>query len=253
MTRNWSRLSALIAVALVVSACGDTSLAEIGRRSSDWINAPEVVTTTLPPTTVPLLADASILQWANDGIVSLNPDDPETLIEEIFQRREGDRFIQASRAEIATVLPGVLFPSVVPTGAEWVSSQLVINNDGQLSDEPSAAFGIWSAEPYTRSRSVAQMATLTISNDLETATRVAEEGTEISCGAFSNETTTGCDALTVDGRPVWRLVSNGGETFIWFDDSRRYELFGRSFVPDEAMVAMVTDLALLAEVDPVSS
>ncbi|MCZ6456505.1 MAG: hypothetical protein O6650_04570, partial [Actinobacteria bacterium] len=126
--------------------------------------------------TVPKSSSAAILQWSNDAIVTENLADPEALIAEVFARREGDRFIQASRAEIAAALPLVRFPADVPYGAEWVSSQLVIENSGELSDDPSAAFGIWSAEPYSRSRSVAQMAVLRIAIDKETATELALGG-----------------------------------------------------------------------------
>ena len=50
----------------------------------------------------------------------------------MFARREGDRFIQASRKEIVALLPAVRFPAVVPYGAEWVSSQVVVENSGEI-------------------------------------------------------------------------------------------------------------------------
>ncbi|MEA1903008.1 MAG: hypothetical protein U9N56_05715 [Actinomycetota bacterium] len=253
MTKQWTRLATLVVFGLVLSACGDTPLISIGERSSGWINEPEVITTTQPPTTVPLIADVSTLQWANDDIVTLNLDDPAALVAEIFQRREGDRFIQASRAEIAAALPGVSFPAVVPHGAQWVSSQLVIENSGDLSTDPSAAFGIWSAEPYTRSRSVAQMATLVVANDADGSLQVTEGAEEVSCAALADQTTIQCDILDMPGRKVWRLVSSSGETFIWFDEVRRYELFGRSYVPDEAMTRMVSELTFLEDVEPTAS
>src|SRR5690606_24646368 len=100
-------------------------------------------------------------------------EDHEGVVEEVFSRREGDRFIQASRFEIVAVVPDIEFPTVAPYGAEWVSSQLVLENNGRLSAEPTAAFGFWSSVPYRVSRSVPQMALLRVSNDPTSAEEMA--------------------------------------------------------------------------------
>ena len=165
----------------------------------------------------------------------------------MFARREGDRFIQASRVEIAAAIPGIQFPAKVPYGAEWVSSQLVIDNNGQVSSDPSAAFGIWSAEPYTRSRSVAQMAVLRVSVDPETAAELAAEEAVTSCARFADVTTTGCDMNQVGDKTAWTLSSSAGTTLIWFDGDYRYELFGRSFVPRDVIVALAVETIPLAD------
>ena len=238
---------------LVIVGCGDAPLTALGDRSSEWINEPEVTTTTAVVVTIPTSVDASSLMWSNDEIVTQNLHDPIQLVSEVFARREGDRFIQASRAEIATMLPEVRFPASVPYGAEWVSSQLVIENSGELSDDPSAAFGIWSAEPYTRSRSVAQLAVLRVANDKETATEVAQSDDEPSCARFADETTIGCEILDVNDRPVWSLSSNQGLTLVWFDGAYRYELFGRSFVSVSALRGMADGSVRLAELVPSTS
>lgn len=248
------RRRTLIAAALILlAACGDTPLAGIGERSAEWINEPEVVTTTQPPVTTPEFVDVVSLQWSNDDIVNTNLNDPEQLVATIFSRRAGDRFIQASRDEIATALPGIEFPARVPFGSEWVSSQLVIENSGVISTDPSAAFGIWSAEPYTRSRSVGQMAVLTVSRDPDTAAEVAEIGEDVTCARFADRSTDICEILNLDGRQVWRLVGGGGLTLIWFDDVYRYELFGRSFVPGNILEEMVSDTLALSELEPLTS
>ena len=241
---------ALVVVALVLAACGDAPLEALGNRSSDWINEPEVTTTASVTVTIPTSIDIVTLQWFNDDIVTENLSDPDLLVSEVFARREGDRFIQASRAEIAAALPGVQFPATVPQGAEWVSSQLVIENSGELSDDPTAAFGIWSAVPYSRSRSVAQMAVLRVSIDQETAVVVADSADELSCARFADDTTTGCEILDMDGRPVWALSSNQGLTLVWLDSMYRYELFGRSFVPVEALHDMAAAPVHLADLVP---
>ena len=247
MSRLATRIALVMAAATLLAACSETPLGSVGQRSSEWINEPEVVTTTAPPVTIPRSSSATNLQWSNDEIVTENLADPEALIAEVFARREGDRFIQASRAEIAAALPLVRFPADVPYGAEWVSSQLVIENSGVLSDDPSAAFGIWSAEPYSRSRSVAQMVVLQIANDKETATELALGGGDVSCARFADQSTDQCDIIDVNGRQVWRLSSTGGTTLVWFEGVYRYELYGRSFVAQDALVVMVAESVFLSE------
>jgi hypothetical protein len=216
---------------LVLAACGGNPLESIGQRSSDWINEPTVPTTVAVVTTTPTVVPTSQLQWANDDIGTDDLGDRDALLAEVFSRREGDRFIQASRFEIAAALSDVSFPSQTPSGAEWISSQLIFDNDGTLADDPSAAFGIWSAEPYSRSRSVAQMIIMRLARDQEAAEEVTSGGGEVSCARFSDRTTDQCEIVTIEDRPTWLLTASGGSTLIWFDGSYRYELYGRSFVP----------------------
>jgi hypothetical protein len=187
------------------------------------------------------------LQWANDSIPIIELADPGAAVAEVFSRRQGDRFIQASRHEIAAALPDVTFPFRAPYGAEWVSSQLVIENTGVLAAEPSAAFGIWSAEPYTRSRTVAQMVVLRVATDPETAAEVGEPDADVSCGRFAERSTDECALLELSGRNVWRLASASGNTLIWFDGPYRYELFGRPFVPADVLEGMVTETVALVD------
>ncbi len=241
-----------ILVALVLTACGDAPLESIGLRSSDWINEPTVATTLPVPTTSPSDVEADFLLWANDEIETENLADPQGLLAEIFARREGDRFIQASRSEIASALPDASFPGHAPPGAEWVSSQLVFDNDGSIADDPSAAFGIWSAEPYTRSRSVAQMIVFKISTDIEAATELAS-GVAPSCARFAERTTEECEIITVGTRDTWLLTASSGSTLIWFEGPYRYELFGRSFVPLMALREMSGDMVALGSIEPEAS
>ena len=246
------RLIGVGLLAVVVAACGESPLQIIGERSAEWINEPEVVTTTLPPVTTPRFVEIENLQWSNEDIVNPNIGDRNALIATVFDRREGDRFIQASRDEIAAALPEVEFPAVAPFGADWVSSQLVVENNGTLSRDPTAAFGIWSAEPYTRSRSVAQMVIISVAIDPETAAEIAETGEDVSCARFADRATNVCDTLNLDGRQVWKLLGTGGNTLIWFSGDYRYELFGRIFVPSEDLNEMVSNMLPLADLEPVA-
>lgn len=244
------RRVALAAVTLVVTACGGSPLESLGLRSSDWINEPTVPTTIAVVTTTPTVIASDNLQWANDEIETANLGDHDALLAEVFDRREGDRFIQASRYEIAAALPEISFPAVVPTAAKWVSSQLVFDNDGSLALDPTVAFGIWSAEPYTRSRSVAQMMVLRVATDPEAADEVASGEVDASCARFAERSTQECELLTIADRPTWVLDAASGATVIWFDGQYRYELFGRSFVPIdvlEDMVAAMDSISLTVE------
>ena len=248
-----TRIVLALAVVMLLAACSDAPLGSVGRRSSGWINEPEVLTTTAPPVIVPKSTSATGLLWFNDEIVTRNLGDPVALVSEVFARREGDRYIQASRAEIIATLPLLRFPAEVPYGAEWVSSQLVIESTGTLSDDPSVASGIWSTESYTRSRSVAQMAVLSVAKDKETAAELAQGEGDASCARFAARATNECDILELGDRHVWMLGSNSGTTLVWFEGSYRYELFGRSYLPREVLETMAAESVFLTELGTPSS
>jgi len=238
----------LLLACAMVSACSGDPLQSVGLRSSEWINEPTVPSTVPVITTTPTIVAAGMLSWSNDQIPLGDLADPDAVLAQVFARREGDRFIQASRFEIAAVLPDVGFPAIAPQGAEWVTSQLVFDNDGALADNPTAAFGIWSAEPYTRSRTVAQMAIFTVARDEATATDIASGAVEPSCAQFSDRTTDSCEVVTGQAGPIWLLGGGGGTTLVWFEGTYRYELFGRSFVPLDILEDMSADMSPLASI-----
>ncbi|MCZ6519053.1 MAG: hypothetical protein O6853_04555, partial [Actinobacteria bacterium] len=53
--------------------------------------------------------------------------------------------------------------------------------------------------------------------------------------------------IDVNGRQVWRLSSTGGTTLLWFEGVYRYELYGRTFVAQDALVAMAAESVFLDE------
>jgi hypothetical protein len=152
--------------------------------------------------------------------------------------------------EVAALLPEVKFPAAVPYLSEYVTSQLVFDNNGELARDPVVAFGIWSSEPYTRSRSVAQMAVLRVAFDPEASEEVLQPGADVSCARFADRSTEVCEAFQIEGRPVWTLTASNGTTLVWFDGSYRYELFGRSFVPLAALQQMAIESLPIAELAP---
>lgn len=251
--RKASRATALFAVALMMVACGESPFASMGRRSSDWISEPTIITTTTIPVTVPSVVGSDILKWFNDTIVTSAPlDDPVAVEDEIFDRRAGDLFIQASRGEIIALIPDVRFPATAPFLAEYVTSQVVFDNNGELSSDPVAVFGIWSSEPYTRSRSVAQMAVLEVASDPETAAAILEPDADVSCARFADRTTQVCESFSLEGMPAWSLIADNGATLIWFEENYRYELFGRTFVPMTTLQLMAVESLPLAELEPLA-
>lgn len=243
----------LVAAIVAVTACGEAPLESIGWRSSGWITEPTVPTTVSVEVATPTFVETHSLSWANDEIVTESLDDPSALLAQVFDRREGDRFIQASREEIAVALPDLNFPRTAPIAAQWISSQLVFSNDGTLADEPSAAFGIWTVEPYTRSRSVAQMIVFRVSTDVEAAAELASGAGDSTCARFSDRSNESCEELGVDDRDTWMLSSASGTTVVWFDGPHRYELFGRSFVSPEALIEMSEEMTPIGSIGDMAS
>lgn len=251
--RKTSRAIALFAVTMMLLACGEAPFATLGRRSSDWISEPTIITTTTVPITVPSVIGSDILKWFNDTIVTTAPlDDPVAVEDEIFDRRAGDLYIQVSRAEIIALLPDVRFPASAPFLAEYVTSQVVFDNNGELSSDPVATFGIWSSEPYTRSRSVAQMAVLEVASDPEAAAALQQPDADVSCARFADRSTEVCESFSIEGMPVWSLTADNGTTLVWFEENYRYELFGRTFVPMTTLQQMAVTSLPLAELEPLS-
>lgn len=246
---TWPARKALALFAIVaLSACGHAPLESIGLRSSGWLNEPTVPTTIVVDTTTPSFFPVSTVQWANDGIDNQNLDDVEAMLLEIFERREGDRYVQASRAEITTAIPDVAFPDIVPTGAQWVSSQLVFETDGRLSTDPMVAFGIWSAEPYTRSRSVAQMVVLRVFDDPERAEELATGAAEPNCTQLADRASDSCELISEGARVMWLLDESNGTTVIWYDGTHRYEMYGRTFVSGQILRQMTASMVPLTSI-----
>jgi hypothetical protein len=205
-------------LALVATACGD-ALSGVGDLSRRIVHGDEVTSSTV--TTVPAgpvldLGPVTDLAWSSDGLERAT-DDAET-VDEVLRRVWLDRgdgvtpFIQASRFEIERVLPGIEFPRLVPTGVGHVSSQLVYDTQtASLDVATSAAFGLWSVEPYSAPRSEAQLAVLRV------GLKTFEDGDDNEYFSF----------VVADGREV-----------SWTDGDYVYSLFCRVGVSEEACFAM---------------
>lgn len=241
------------AVALTVGACSDEAFGDLGGRSSDWIG--EVATTaTTTTTTVPTLTHpAADVDWVNDEFGDPEPDmEPGSVLAGVFARSgDASRFLQASRSEIVAVTPEVEFLGEVPTEVAYVTSQLVIESrELRLANDPTVAFGMWSVEPYSRSRSVGQEAVLNVSED--------PEGVELAAGGDAEATCTSivsgdrvCAVESFGNETVWRLEDAGGVIHVWFSEPYRYELDGFAGVDEELVHVVIASVRPLAELtDP---
>jgi hypothetical protein len=130
----------------------------------------------------------------------------------------------------------------------FVTSQLVYDlAQSSLSTEQVAAFGLWSVEPYTRSRSVGQQAVLTVITDAEGLAGLASGTADTSCARFIDRQAD-CSVTTVDEGPAWELTDRIGVTLVWYSDLYRYELFLRSGVNPSWAVLMADSARLLSSV-----
>ncbi len=183
-----SRRSAwwVISLLALLVACGPDPLAQVGEGSSDWIQEPTV--TTVASSDVGGLALAPVVgsDWFNNDLAPVGGTSPDEIIAGVYARaKPSDPFVQATPAEIAIALPGVVFPSLAPPEVRYITSQLVYDlGHLTLAADEVAAFGLWTVEPYTRSRSVGQQGVFTVMADAEGLAAMASGNADTSCAAI---------------------------------------------------------------------
>lgn len=220
----------VLALALVLGACGEDSLADLGQRSSGWIGDPESGPVATDDSGQPAVVRSVEVAWVNDELTEVLPSGgAEAAVQSVIERSSGpERYVQASRLEVAAALPGMLFPDLVPPEVVAVSSQLVVApSRDRLDDEVHAAFGLWTVEPYTRSRSVGQRGTFV----------VAGIGLDSACDRLAAGAVAACTTSTVDGFEVVRIDAESGQTWVWDDDTYEYQLFLRGPLDNNGAVA----------------
>lgn len=210
------RLVPLIAFAFALTACGDV-LEGVGDLSEGVVHGDRTTTTTTEATGGPALRLRPITEliWVNDGLgvatAGLEADD---ILLSVWLR--GDQVtssIQSSRREISDVLPGVEFPQLAPDSVTHITSQLVFDTrSAALGVGTAAAFGLWVGEPYTASRSEAQLAVLRV------GIKTFDDGTP------DNE--------------VFSFSVADGRELSWVDGDYVYQLFCRTGVSSESCAAM---------------
>jgi hypothetical protein len=220
-----AKMIGVACVVLVLAACGDAGpLDGVGDRSSEWIHAGVSATTTTEARVVVQVANQGLvgtgdLLWANDDLGDPGSMEPPLVVRGVWDRQIGSRFVQASRAEIAAALPTVRFPSLVSEDVKWVTSQLVFDaSNGELDPTTSAAFGLWSVEPYTVS--AGQLGVI----------RVGAAPGDIGAGRSD----------------VVPILVPDGVNLGWTEGGLRYEMFCRASVPDAVCEAIIESFVPLS-------
>lgn len=144
----------VLALSMLLVGCGDVGLLDgLGGSTRAFIEGDTTTTTTVfavvAGTGDERLIGAAHVQWFNDEVANQMTGTPDVVIAGVWQRELNSRFVQSSRAEIAAALPSITFPELVPETVLWITSQLVYDETtGTLDPDISAAFGIWTADPY---------------------------------------------------------------------------------------------------------
>ena len=215
----------LVLTALLAAGCGDV-LGGVGDMSRDLVHGgstTSVTTTTLPQPGggMALTRLSGDVIWVNDQFEAGAGEGADGVIRRVWQRSTGvDPYIQASRFEVAAALPGIEFPRMVPEKVTHISSQLVFDTQtGTLDVATSAAFGLWTAEPYTVPRLEGQLVVLRVG--LRSA--LPDEGS----GDIST-------FQAADGREL-----------AWAAGDYVYQLFCRRGISEESCFAMADSLTAL--------
>lgn len=210
VTMSVRSLAAILLFTLVTGACGDV-LQGVGDLSAGIVRGDQTSTTTTAPGQLDLrLSPITQALWINDELgaatAGLTPDDLLLAVWYDDDRRDDrvNEFVQASRREIADLLPGIEFPQLAPEGVSHVSSQLVYDvQTVSLGVGTSAAFGLWVGEPYTAARSEAQLAVLRV------GLKTFDDGS-LDNDVFSFSVTNGRELSWVDGQYVYQLFCRTG-------------------------------------------
>ncbi len=220
------RLVILVVVAALSAACGEAGVLDgVGDRTRAFVQGP--TSTTVPPPVVDAgeageaAVGAGDVVWYNDQKNPQHRGASPQVIAAVWNTRTGNsRFVQSSRGEIADALPELKFPSIVPEQVRWVTSQLVYDEvTGTLDPDTSAAFGLWTSDPYQSD--MGRIGVLRVG--------VAPNGT------------TGVPT-TIESIVVPEGVSLG-----WTDGSMRYELFCRSEISEQLCTEIAESVRPLSE------
>ncbi len=223
------RIATVVALAsLVLAACGEAGVLDgVGGRTQALVEGHRTTTSTVVPLAAGTgdegLVGATDVLWFNDDIEPQYTGVSEEVVGAVWARKLNSRFVQASRAEIASAMPAIRFPDLVPSDVRWVTSQLVYDTaTGSLDPDTSAAFGLWKSEPYQSDTS--RLGIL----------RVARAPV---------------DALAVRSEIVPVLVPDG-VSMGWTESGYRYELFCRSSISEELCGEVAMSAGLLSELLP---
>lgn len=221
------RIVLLALVAIAVSGCGEAGILDgLGDQTREVVKGTTTTTVFVAVAAGEedegLIESAEVL-WFNDDINPQYRGTAEEVVAAVWQRQINSRFVQASRAEIAAALPAVSFPALIPQQVRWITSQLVYNaTTGTLDSDTSAAFGLWTSEPYQSD--TARLGVLRIG-------------------------LAPLDALASRSEIVAVAVPDG-VSLGWTESGHRYELFCRSEVSEELCTAVAESSSPMVDLVP---
>lgn len=214
-----------LATLVVFSACSAETLFSPRGVSADWfadVEEVEVIPVTVDTVPAELLSSLSVT-WANDALAT-GAVEPTEALALIWAASGGkDRFVQVARSDMAVVAQNLAFPEFVPEFVAYVSSQLVFTTrTGELAHAPVAAFGLWSVEPYSLSRSVGQKAVIFVHDIGEDPS--FEGDLTLGCSQFQDRELSSCDPVQIGDGSGWWLSSLEGNILVWYIGTLRYEM-----------------------------
>lgn len=236
---------AVVTLTLLLTACGDDTLAGLG-AASDWVQEAQVEQAPVLPDTGPEGGSGTIaaITWYNGWADEPLPD-RTTLIAEVWAETSGeDAFVQATPNEIAVAVPGISVPSNLSDDVVQVTSQIVYaRSTGTLDNEYVAAFGFWIDVPYLNSREISQVASLQVAYD--TATVIDPADPTLGCARFIDREFSNCRPASEISELAWWVTTIDGVSLIWLQDGFRYELLKRNKLSiDDAEVMALTMVPL---------
>ncbi len=217
-----------LALSVFLVGCGDVGLLDgVGDRTRAFVEGDVTTTTTLVPVVAGRgdegLIGATGVQWFNDDIADQMTGTPDEVINGVWRRELNSRFVQSSRMEIAAALPSIMFPDLVPETVRWITSQLVYDETtGTLDPDTSAAFGIWTADPYQSDP--ARLGVLRV-------------------GKAAND-------LLPTRSDIVPIIVPDGISLGWTEAGHRYELFCRSDISEELCVDVANSTSPLSGLLP---
>ncbi len=211
----------------LLGGCGEAGLLDgVGDRTRGYVQG-DTTTTTIVAIVAGTgdegLIGAGTVAWFNDDLSNQIVGTSEQVIRGVWERELNSRFVQSSRSEIAAAIPTIMFPELVPETVRWITSQLVYDETtGVLDPDISAAFGMWTSDPYQSD--TARLGVLRVG---KAATNLLSTRSEI------------VPIIVPDG------ISLG-----WAEAGHRYELFCRSDISEELCIDVANSTVTLSELLP---
>jgi hypothetical protein len=222
-------LSAIVLLALVAVGCGEAGpLDGVGDRTRSFVEGETTTTVSIPTVAAGTGNEALVgtldVVWYNDAKDPQHIGEPDEVISAVWDDRVGNsRFVQSSRAELAAALPSLRFPEFVPEQVRWITSQLVYREStGLLDPDTSAAFGLWTSDPY-----------------------------QSDTGRIGVLRVGGAAFDTLDRRSkIDLVVVPDGISLGWTESSMQYELFCRSEISEQLCTDVATSVMLMSDLLP---